>query len=330
MRRVHDLWPGFVTFERFIRCYKKASRGKRDRESVLRFGLRLEANVLEMLTELRDGQFEWGRYRSFWVEDPKRRLIESAPFRDRIVHHALCEVLEPLLDPAFYAHSYACRKGRGTHAAVLRLQQWMASRPGWWFLQLDVRSFFPSIDREVLYSIISRKIGDTRILDLIASQLRSAPGRGGIPIGNLTSQLFANLYLDVLDQFVKRTLRLPHYIRYMDDLVLMAPTRLELVRARSKVKQVAEEVLRLHFHPQKVALGPVDAGVAFLGYRVYPHGLWLRGKSRRRFFKKLRGERDLEAKIKRLISYRGHVKCVSDAANLRDAFRAAAFEGGLI
>lgn len=329
--RVAGLWgidgERFATFPKLLRCFYRAARAKLDRESVLKFYCDLEANLFEMRDQLLEERYRWGEYRVFWVKDPKLRRIESAPFRDRIVHHAIHEIFEPLFDPGFYDHSYACRTGRGTHAAVRQLRQWVGDRPDWHFLQLDVTKYFNSIRRDVLFELIENRIGDEKLLRLTDSLLRSAPGDIGIPIGNLTSQLFANLYLNPLDQFIKRRLRVPHYIRYMDDLVLLGPDPDELWRWKHQVEQFGHDRLKLRFHPHKVAFGKVADGISFVGYRMHPWRTSVRGKSLRRFRRSLRRKQSLDKKVKTFLSYQGHVKHADGSALLLEQFKKIAFCG---
>ncbi len=326
-KRVFDLWQGFATFDRLLKAFYRAARGKFDCEAVLRFHGELEANLFRIKSDLSENRYEWGAYRRFWVVDPKLRLIESAPFRDRVVHHALAEVLEPIFEPSFYFHSYACRAAKGSHAAVKKLRAWVGNHPHFHYLQMDVMKFFPSIDRNVLYRLVEQRIGDECILRLIRSLLDTAPGEIGIPIGNLTSQLFANLYLDPLDQFIKRELRVPLYVRYMDDVILLSKSRAELLKWRILIESFGKESLHLRFHPNKVILGKVTEGIGFLGYRTYPWGIFLRGKSVRRFRQRLKEPLTLEKKVRRLLSYQAHLKHARNGPNLILDFQKIAFCG---
>ena len=328
-KKLYDIWDNFATFDRLIRAYYRAASGKHNREGVLSFHSRLERNIFNIRDDLLSEKYEWGTYRNFWVTDPKRRLIESAPFRDRIVHQAITEVLEPWIDPAFYYHSYACRSGKGTHAAVKRVQSWASDCPEQHYLQMDVSKFFPSINRDKLFELVTIKIGDEKMLRLIESLLKNSPGIGGIPIGNLTSQLFANLYLDPLDQYIKRTLRVSHYVRYMDDFVIIHPSRTELQSIRKKIEQFGDEILKLKFHPNKVILGRVKDGIGFVGFRSLPNAIYIRGKSLRRFRKRMLENLTLDKKVKRLLSYQGHFSHATDSKRLIQSFRETAFPEGI-
>ena len=327
-KKLYGIWDNFATFDRLMRGFYRAASGKFNREAVLSFNSRLEPNIFKIRDELLEEKYEWGTYRQFWVTDPKTRLIESAPFRDRIVHQAMVEVLEPWIDPSFYDHSYACRSGKGTHAAARLVQGWASKFHDQHYLQMDVAKFFPSINRDILFKLVTRKIGDIKMIRLIESLLRNSPGAGGIPIGNLTSQLFANLYLDPLDQYIKRVLRVRHYVRYMDDFVIIHPSRSQLEIYRKQIEQFGEENLKIRFHPNKVILNRVDAGIGFVGFRSAPNGLFLRGRSIRRFRKRLLEKMTLDKKVKRLLSYQGHLKHAKDSVRLISSFQKIAFPEG--
>lgn len=323
---MYGLWNGFANFPRLLHAFFRAARGKYDRIAVLQFYADLEPKLLQMRDELLAGTYRWGSYRAFYVIDPKLRLIESAPFRDRVVHHAMHEVMAPIFEDSFYAHSYACRPGRGTHASVATLRHWIGDQPDWYFLKMDVQKFFPTIDREILFGRITRKIGDRRFLELIQSLLRQAPGICGIPIGNLTSQLFANVYLDALDQYVKRVLRVPFYLRYMDDIVLLDRDLDRLRRWRDQLGEYGAGQLRQRFHPHKVNFGKVCEGIPFVGYRIYPWGVSIRGKTLRRFVRKLKKPNPLDAKVRSLLSYFGHLVHIKNSEVLMRQLVDVAFE----
>ncbi|MGH7231920.1 MAG: reverse transcriptase domain-containing protein, partial [Nitrospiraceae bacterium] len=236
MKRLGDLWPRLVSFENLLTAYRKARRGKGGSLSIAEFGLNLERELLLLQHELQNGTYRPGDYRLFTIYERKPRVIAAAPFRDRVVHHAVMNCLEPPLDRTFIADSYACRRGKGVHAAVDRYQAWAQTYR--YVLKMDVRQYFPSMDHAILKSKLQGRIKDPLALDLLDriidgsprgdSEVCYIPGddlftpferRVGIPIGNLTSQFFANLYLDDLDHFIKQVLRVRPYLRYVDDMV---------------------------------------------------------------------------------------------------------------
>ena len=236
-----------------------------------------------------------GTYRTFAVTDSKRRVIKAAPFRDRVVHHAVCNVIEPILDRAFIYDSYACRKGKGTHAAVKRLNCYIQTLnreresshlPRVYCLKCDISRFFESIDGTLLLDIVRKKIHDGDLLWLVRTIIES--NARGIPIGNLTSQLFANAYLNELDHFVKRVLKERFYLRYMDDFLILGADKEHLRAVREEVRAFLNDRLRLSLHPKKAEVAPVDKGVDFLGYVIRGKLLRLRKSTVKRFLKRKR------------------------------------------
>lgn len=285
MKRYGDLFERLASFDHLMACAHRAALGKRHKPDVAEFRFRLEWHVMDIQRVLLDGSWQPGRYREFTVVEPKPRLISAAPFRDRVVHHALVGVLEPIYERIFIRDSYASRKGKGTHLAIRRYQDWAGTAK--FFLKMDVRKFFPSVDHEILIEELARRIDDSRVLGL-ASRIvdRSSPQESvdlrftgdtaaalhrqrGLPIGNQTSQFFANVYMNPLDQFVKRRLGVRRYLRYVDDIVILADDKAELWDLRRRVEEFAR-TLRLRFNPVKCFLGPVSEGLTLLGYRVWP------------------------------------------------------------
>lgn len=286
-RRHFHLFEPMTEFKTLVKAYKSASQGKRDRLAVLSFGNSLEASVFQIQSDLRNETYSFGPYRSFYVHEPKTRLIESACFRDRVVHHAIYDRIEMIFDKQFYDYSFACRAGRGTHAAMLTLHKWMKASKRPVFLKCDIRKFFPSVNRTKLFSVIEKTIGDTKLLKLLDNLIHTAP-QSGIPIGNLTSQLFANIYMNELDQFVKRQLREKYYIRYMDDFIFLLNDRQEAHELRSKVEDYVSDQMLLEMSPEKVRIGHVAEGIPFVGYCLRPQSIKVRGAPFRRISKKVR------------------------------------------
>lgn len=286
MRRYGSLWDRLISWENLVLAACKAQRSKRDRASVQRFNFDQEAELLRLQAELAEATYQPGTFRTHWISHPKPRMISAAPYRDRVVHHALMNILEPILDRHFHPDSYACRRGKGTHAAANRLQTLM--RRYRYVLQCDIRAFFPSIDHEILKGIFRRRIKDGRVLrlmDLIVDRSNPQPSsvcwfrgddlftplgrRVGLPIGNLTSQWFANWYLDGLDHFVTSGLGIGGYVRYCDDFLLLADDRRVLREVFGRIEGYLEG-LRLKFHRHKCFVRPVRGGITFVGYRLWP------------------------------------------------------------
>jgi len=290
------------SFEALERGYRQCRRRKRGTANALRFERDLEENLLSLREELVSGRYQPLRSVCFITSRPKLREIVAADFRDRVVHHLLVGRLEPLWERAFIHDSYACRKGKGTHAAVDRLSSFIRKATcnhtvHAHYAHLDVRSFFPSIDHDRLLAVLRRRSqsptlswlcerivrrdikrdavlkGPPEAFDRIppGKSLLRAPPSKGLPIGNLTSQFFANVYLNELDQFVKRTLRVRFYLRYMDDLLLLAPGREELLAWRDRIGEYVREHLFLEMNAGAERIAPVSSGIDFLGYVVHPH-----------------------------------------------------------
>ena len=238
MKRYGNLWERIISWENLVLAARKGQRGKRDRAGVQRFNFAQEKELLQLQEELETGTYRPGQFRSHWIYTPKKRLISAAPYRDRVVHHALMNILEPILDRHFHPESYACRKGKGTHAAANRLQSFM--RRYRYAIQCDIQKFFPSIDHQVLKDTFRRLIKDKSVLwlmDMIVDYSNEQEStvswfegddlfsplerRHGLPIGNLTSQWFANWMLNDLDHYVSSHLGVGSYVRYCDDFILL-------------------------------------------------------------------------------------------------------------
>ncbi len=286
-RKAHGLFEPMTDFLYLKNAFKTASAGKRNRLAVMSFRVRLEENIFQLSNDLQAESYSFGPYRSFYIHEPKTRLIESACFRDRVVHHAIYKTLEPIFDAQFYEYSFACRTGRGTHKAMLTLHDWVRRSKLKTFLKCDIRKFFPSMDRTLMMSFLERSIADEKLMRLLEKLVMNAP-RTGIPIGNLTSQLFANIYMNELDQFVKRKLRVKYYIRYMDDFILLCETPQEGRRLRDEIEEFLRTKLKLELSPEKVMIGQVDQGIPFVGYCQRPNGIRVRGAPLRRSRKKVR------------------------------------------
>ncbi len=278
-----------MIWENLLLAWRKARKGKRGSPPAASFEMNVAENLLEIQAELAEQTYRPGPYASFTVHEPKRRLISAAPFRDRVVHHALCNIMEPLFERRFIHDSYANRVGKGTHRALDRCQRF--ARRHRYVLQCDVKQFFPAIDHAILLQTIERVVVDPDLLRLCATILESGEGvlgseydmryfagddlfavnrPRGLPIGNLTSQFWANVYLDQLDHFVKRELKCGSYLRFVDDFLLFADDKATLQRWRTEVIDYLAG-LRLTLHEQRCQPRPVEEGIPFLGFVVYPH-----------------------------------------------------------
>jgi retron-type reverse transcriptase len=329
MKRYTNLWPQVVSFENLYLAFCKAARGKRSQPNVAAFEFDLEGNLVRLREELASSTYRPGPYNSFTIRDPKRRLVSAAPFRDRVVHHALCNVIEPIFERTFIGDSYANRVGRGTHKAVDRCQAFARRYP--YVLRADVRQYFPSIDHEVLRRILARKLADGDVMWLVEQILRGgegvlddeyemvwfpqdvpstssagqdpSAGQGllaacrprGLPVGNLTSQFWANVYLNELDQYVKRVLRCRAYLRYVDDFCLFADDKAQLWVWKDAVRERLAG-LRLMMHERSSTVSPVRDGIPFLGFRIYPTHRLLRRRNGVAFARRFRTYRWMVAR----------------------------------
>ncbi len=306
MKRIGNIWTQITSFENLLIAYKKARLGKRSRNEVALFGLNLETNLLQLQDELINKTYVPGAYRLFTIYERKPRQISAAPFRDRVVHHALMNVVEPLLDKRFIFDTFACRQGKGVHLAVKRYQKW-ANRYAYVY-KLDISRYFPSVDHAILKQKLARCIKDPHVLslfDVIIDNASSFPSEApvyfpdddlltplerktGLPIGNLTSQFLANLYLDDLDHFIKEELRVSGYLRYVDDFMLLSNSKQELHSWKTAIDEKLRET-RLKVHPAKANIFQTRLGVDILGYRVFPNYRLLRNDNGHRFARRLRG-----------------------------------------
>lgn len=303
MKRTKNLFPQIIEFSNLHLAAQKAQKGKRFQENVSKFNFDLEKNLFQLQQELKDKTYQPGNYREFYIYEPKPRMISAAPYRDRVIHHALCNVVAPILEKSLIYDTYANRKGKGTHKAILRYQSFCKRKK--YVLKCDVRKYFPSIDHAILKEKIRRKIGckDTlwlidKIIDNSNPQeehevvfqeddLFSITRRKGLPIGNLTSQLFGNFYLSDLDHFIKEKLFCKYYVRYVDDFVILADDKKHLLEIKQTIISFLEKD-RLIFHPQKSRVFQVNEGIAFLGHRVFPDFRLVNKENVRRFRKRLK------------------------------------------
>lgn len=295
-----NLYPQIYSFEALYNAYRKARKGKRYQKEVVRFTAGLEEELIQLQNELIWEEYATSGYRLFTVQEPKTRVVASLPFRHRVVHHAIVSVIEPIWEDRFIKDSYACRPGKGTHAgadAAERMMRKLKREHGTVYaLKADISKYFPSVDHEVLKRLLRKRIACKPTLRLLDNIIDSYVEEGalrprGIPIGNLTSQLFANIYLHELDKFVKYDLRERHYVRYMDDFVVLHHDKRHLQEIRRRVEMFLWDRLLLItngktqvFPVRSIAGRPLD----FLGYRIWTTHRKLRRDSIKRMRKSLR------------------------------------------
>lgn len=291
MRRAGNLWPRVTSFANLLAAATAAARGKRKRPDVAAFLLNLEPELIRLRRELADGAYQPGPYRTFTIHEPKPRLISAAPFRDRVVHHAFTRVVEPIFEKRFTADTFACRARFGTHRAIRRAKA--AAEQCACVLKCDIRKYFASIDHAILKDLLAHVIKCRPTLDLAGRIIDGSnpqeqviayyPGddlftpherHRGLPLGNQTSQFFANVYLNPLDHFVRRVLRPRSYVRYVDDFLLFADDKSLLADARHRIEDFLC-ALRLRIHPGRSRVYRTSEGIPFLGWRIFPGRLRL-------------------------------------------------------
>lgn len=293
-RIFHDIFSEIVSTQNILRAWLEFRRGKRSKPDVQNFEFNLESNLLKLQGEILSGSYEHEPYQSFRVRDPKLRHIHKASVRDRLLHQAIFRVLYPIFDKSFIFDSFSCRVGKGTHPAVSRLEKFLKKtgqnnhRPVY-TLKCDVRKFFDSINHEKLLELIKRKVSCEKtiwLIEKIIDSFEKTKG-AGLPLGNVTSQLFANIYLNELDQFIKRHLKVKYYLRYCDDFVILNSSQNALKNILEPIRSFSRQRLSLNLHENKIILRRHSQGVDFLGYVVLPYHRVLRTKTKRRIFKKI-------------------------------------------
>ncbi len=286
MRRAANLFERIPELENLRLAFHKAARGRRGQTIVREFASRLDERIAVISDGIRNGSIRVGRFQQFVIRDPKERVITAPCFEERVLHHAIMNVCEPVMDRWLIDDTFACRTGKGREAAIHRAHQF--SRKFEWFLKLDVRKYFDSVSHDRLINLLAMRFKDRRLLELFNRIIRAYRGDLGIglPIGSLTSQHLANFYLGWLDRFAKVTLRVRGYVRYMDDLVLWDTNRKRLVDFHGRCADFASSHLLLEFKPGEVRR--TAAGVPFLGCRIWPTHVELNRRSKRRWRRRVR------------------------------------------
>jgi RNA-directed DNA polymerase len=331
MKRFGNLWTQVTDLQNLFLAARAAQKGKRFLRNVLAFNYNLESEICLLQNQLTKKIYRPGEYRTFRIVDPKPRLISAAPYRDRVVHHALCQVIMPILESTLIADTFANRRGFGSHRALNRFTSFARSSD--FVLQCDVRKYFPSIDHAILKTLLRKKIKCKDTLWLIDTIIDASneqdpvldyfPGDDlltpmqrskGLPIGNLTSQFFANLYLSPLDHYIKEQLKIQKYLRYVDDFALFSDDHQQLTEARLLIEEFLFG-LRLTIHPIKSQLFETRHGANFVGFRIFPDRIRVRNDNLRRArirLKHLRsdfadGKITLKQLIQRLRSWEAHL-----------------------
>jgi RNA-directed DNA polymerase len=288
-------YEDIISVENLLEAWREFVKEKSKRADVQEFGRYLMQNVLKLHSELSAGTYQHGGYHHFKISDPKPRDIHKATVRDRLVHHATCRVLYEFFNRTFIADSYSCRLEKGTHKAMNTFKRYVYRESKnhtktLWVLKGDIRKFFASIDHQVLLKIIERYISDKRIHVLVANivgSFNSGTADKGLPLGNLTSQLLVNVYMNEFDQFAKHRLKARYYIRYSDDFVVLSTDRQWLVSLLPRIRDFLLKNLKLELHPNKVSISTLALGVDFLGWVHFPDHRVLRTSTKRRMFRNI-------------------------------------------
>lgn len=326
----HSDYSNLILIENLFQAWREFRKGKAKRLDVQIFERNLEDNLFELHQRLKSKTYRHGSYKSFYVHDPKQRHIHKANVMDRVVHHLLYTFLYKLFNKSFIYDSYSCRLEKGTHKGVGRLEVFTRKvsqnyTTDCWTLKCDIRKFFASVDQKILLSLLRKKIYDEDIvwlLEQIIYSFHSEQGMvKGMPLGNLTSQVFANIYLNELDQFIKHKLKEKYYIRYADDFLFLSKDKKFLYGYIDKLKQFLTDKLELELHPNKINIRCLDNGIDFLGYIVLPHYILPRTKTKRRIFRKLKekiGLENLNQSLQSYLGYLGHASSFKISQQLKN------------
>lgn len=286
-----------ISIKALFAAWQKFSRGKKSRKDVAFYQKNLRQNLTMLHALLKSGRYKHHSYQGFIIHDPKQRQIHKATVQDRVIHQAIVTAIEPIFEKRFIHDSYSCREGKGTHAGVIRLMSFLRKAScndtkKVYVLKCDIRKYFASIDHEVLLNLISRCIQDEAILELIRTVILSHGSETGkgIPLGNITSQLFANIYLHELDWYAKQTLRIKYYVRYCDDFAIVSSDKDYLVGLVEHIRRFLKDKLLLDLHPNKISIRSWNQGVDFLGYVLRPDSMTLRTKTRQRMLMRVNGK----------------------------------------
>lgn len=284
------MFEEIASLENLFLAWEEFRKGKSYRNDIAEYEVNLEDNVFQLHEELRNGTYRHGSYFEFFVCDPKRRHIHKAGVRDRLLHHAIARVIEPVFERKFIYDSWSCRDNKGTHKAVKRFQglAWKLSAgntKNLWALKMDIRKFFASINPVILSGLLEKSIPDPLTYALLKNVIDSFPS--GLPLGNLTSQLFANVYMNEFDQFIKHTLRIKGYIRYADDFILLDTNPTILRSLIPIIETFLKSKLDLTVHPNKIVFRNYRSGIDFLGFVSFPYHRVLRTRTKNRILRKV-------------------------------------------
>lgn len=287
MKRHGNLYHKITDYDNLHLAFQRSRKGKGWQETIARFEQNLDQNLLSIQRMLIDKTYRTSPYTEMTIHEPKKRIIYKLPFNpDRIIHHALMNVVEPIWNGLFVDTSYACRKGKGLHGGSRKVMDYIRKNKGGYCLKLDIRKFYPSIDHDIVFDIVKRKIKCKDTLWLFEEIIYSISGGKNVPIGNYTSQWLGNLYLNELDQYLKHEHKVKYYIRYCDDFVVMHTCKKYLAKLREFIRGFIKDKLELVF--SKCDLFPIKQGIDFLGYRHFSDYILLRKSTAKRIKRRLR------------------------------------------
>lgn len=308
-----DSYEDIISLDNLHESWREFVRGKKYKKDVAEFALHLSHNIFLLHEDLKNKTYLHGDYAAFSINDPKPRSIHKASVRDRLLHHAVYRIIYPYFEKKFIYDSYSCRDAKGTHRAIVRLNSFYqkvskSRKKTCWVLKCDIRKFFATIDQNILLEILKKHISDRNTIRLIENVLRSFTSTKeglGLPLGNLTSQLLVNVYMNEFDQFIKHELKIKYYIRYADDFVLMNTDKDQLLKLLPKIYDFLSEELELSLHPDKIFIKTMSSGIDFLGWVNFPEYRILRTVTKKRMFKKLQKDNSRQAVVQ---SYLGLLK----------------------
>lgn len=319
-KRLNNIFYDKLKFKNMYEAYKRAAKNKHKCKEVIIYELDLANNILKALKQLYYGTYQIGEYRKFKIYEPKERIIQSLPFCDRVVQQWYVEeFIKKIFVPKFIQDTYACIENRGVHKGVKKVKKYMyeysKKNPEFYVLKCDISKFFYSIDKEILYKIISRYVKDKYFLNLTKKFIYHDNERIGIPIGNYTSQYFANIYLNELDHFIKEKMKIKYYVRYMDDFILLLENKEKCQEVLQKIKNFLDTKLKLKLN-KKTNYFKNKQGVNFCGYKIYSTHIKLKKENKKKIRKKIKTwnklyykkKLDLRQTTLRLNSWIGHAK----------------------
>ena len=294
-KKIKNMFYQKLTFNKMLEAHKRARQHKAYKDEVIKFEFNLENNLINLINNLKNKTYKLGKYFTFKVYEPKERIIQALPYKDRIVHQWYVEeFIKPFIVPKFINTSFACLENKGTHKAVETVQHHMQimkrNYDNFWILKCDIKKFFYNIHPYTLFNIVKKYISDKNLLHLTQILIFNGPiddTKVGIPIGNYTSQFFANIYLNELDQYVKRDLKIKYYTRYMDDFILILKTKKDCIKYKKLIEDFIDKNLKLELNA-KSRYYPYKMGVNFCGYRIFTTHRLLRVSSKKKIKKNIK------------------------------------------